>query len=418
MAAEQEETALQILERNDPEVETIRIRLGDFLDADLAGALERNQWVDDLTVEFTGMDLTKQYPRFCDVIKTRGNLKYIRLDFDGLDGADFQPRATTPAWVVLGLIESIQGNSNIHGVSVQSLTNAGTLLCPLLKGTTTFRDLNMFRIQMSHAELVEFAAALQKYTKLETVYLSQLPLNHWLPILKALANNKNNLKNLHIVTLELEEQNQTFYDPRNVGAILQAIAKFRSLGSLLVYFSCPAVTALTNILPKIRAKLISATFFGNTGDVSDSKHLFLSAVERNFIVQDISLECISARTVEYSSMLSDADTERLQVYVLNRNKRYAEWIEKPTLLPIHLCPEAFALKAGPEPLYLTLQKILPKLLETYPKPSKKRKRPIDNDEDDYTQHDDDVRKKSGNQQLTRPKLSKALSTQGACAGTI
>lgn len=371
MAQEQQESGLDILERNDPAQTKVHVALSDYSDAALSRALQRNEWVKCLVLYLDGVDPAADYTQLCHAIEGHGTLTRIWVSGDS-DATGFPASAS----VVLGLLDSIRGNSNIEECWLLHLENAGPALCRYLDNAEfTPKWLALVDIHVRSADLVRVSDALQKNNKIEYIALLQLPESHYLPIMKGLSNKVTPLRTMAISLKGI---------PSNTQAIFQAAAKIRLLSTLSVQnvpFPGTASASLVKVIPKCQAKKFSVRILCSDTDASDAKQQLLVALKGNFSFRSVSFKYRPSLLREKSDMLNAADRQLVQFYS-DRNDLYAQWVENPTMLPESLWPEALALPAGPEPLFRSLRSVLPKVAEKYmqQRRGKKRKRSDAGDE--------------------------------------
>jgi len=112
-------------------------------------------------------------------------------------------------------------------------------------------------------------------------------------------------------------------------------------------------------------------FKAGSGD--DQEERLLDTLQKNFNVQSVNL--VQGDFRPEITWLSEANQIRLDFY-LNRNRKLAQWIANPNLVPKELWPEAMklAVEAGSESLYSSLQ-ALAKLGNSLRERGRKRKRP-------------------------------------------
>jgi len=106
--------------------------------------------------------------------------------------------------------------------------------------------------------------------------------------------------------------------------------------------------AAMNAIPSFKIKKLTLDFRGRRFESDENRSMFLEAIKSNYCIQSVYFEPIG--------WLRETNRSRLEFF-LYRNRKLAEWVENPKLVPPELWPEALelALKAGKDALYRSLQ---------------------------------------------------------------
>jgi len=110
---------------------------------------------------------------------------------------------------------------------------------------------------------------------------------------------------------------------------------------------------LENAIPLFRIKELTLDFLEESHEEEIESRL-LRALKRNYVVQNVRCSWRGGK----NNWLSETGQCRLNFY-LNRNRKLAQWVENPKLVPRDLWPEAMKLAflAGKESLYQSLLKL-------------------------------------------------------------
>jgi len=113
----------------------------------------------------------------------------------------------------------------------------------------------------------------------------------------------------------------------------------------------PHVNAILEAVPSLKATDLALVF--RMQPRPDHKEGLLRALENNYIFQ--SIDCGVFLPSSREDLFDEADRAQLEIY-LNRNRRLAEWVKNPKLVPQELWSYALdlALKAGINPLFQSL----------------------------------------------------------------
>lgn len=222
---QQEESVLEILRRNDPEVTNVKIDLGQHSIAVVVGiakALEQNDHVSDVKLIF-GQSLSHNayFTRLGEVLAKRQKLRRILLA--GVGKMDF--RFPTSAPVFRRLLKCIQRNLWIENCCFIQLDISGKDFFSFAS-SSIISSLTFMNVHIKSSMIATVTSALQQEPFLSKyVWLDGLDDNLWLPLMTAIYNGPHPVENLALVhdygTTRIP------FDTFNVNAPLKAAAAFR-----------------------------------------------------------------------------------------------------------------------------------------------------------------------------------------------
>ena len=192
------------------------------------------------------------------------------------------------------------------------------------------------------------ATCVQNKPKLSTLRFRRCNFGHFKPFVEAmveiLTRRGSALRHLKIDVEYFFDLSQDTYS-RLVNAIAQSKhLEHLMIGKTFAYSERGLLPILVKSIPIMKVQTFSFDF----GKEVETE--LLTAFKTNFI----------ATSVQFTGDgLTEANQSCLESYLF-RNRRLAEWLENPSLIPSKLLPEAIALvqKVGGEALFLTLRALL------------------------------------------------------------
>jgi len=361
--AEEEQTAIAVLRRNDPHLTDVTIPLVEYSHrvADLAEALLETDFITKATFDLTGTRPNDDWKPLLQTIAIDEKLEKIHV----LDNV--VPGLRLPPAVACRFVEaatSRRGSTpRVQVISLHCLNISNSIFSHFGDNFTTGKELvlQLINVNFEDLELPTLAAALQSASNLTTLSMGGMRDN----LLLAIAKSLPSCKSLKRVVFHLTDQNEDRMP------FLEAAAKIPAPFVWIQDSSandgperrphafngtfCPA---LITLIPEFQTKILRITFTDpvNRATALASKADILNAVKRNFNFEQFGFEYayhwIGNDNV---SVLTAANRQQLEFYY-NRNDQLAKWVKNPFSVPKHLwsLPLKLAQEAGEKSLYYSL----------------------------------------------------------------
>ena len=413
-------TVEELLE-NDPARTDITIDLRhETSDADLARALEQNQFVESIDLDLSDVQTTS-WGDLLRVIAAREKLDNVGL-CDSFDAED----RNAPAALISSFLQATQQNSAIPSVNLACL-HLPTAISTFVGTASSITVFDLYCCDMEPSLEREqgardLAAALQRNTTINTLRLGFMDDIYVIPILQSLQANVSltsltiggesfsgattrAMQQLLVSTTSIEHfhlrepifsgdefrpvisalsrlnsplrsfhlQEARFGSTRLLNGqfqdLLRAVEKSKLERFVIGYIeSHEQFRALVDSIPLMRVKELKVEFASDF-DEENIKHVLLQAVKNNF-----SLQFIWGEHRE-RDIFEEDDEARLFFYA-DRNERLDQWVDNAETVDRKVWPDALKLaeKAGPDSLFRGLRSVLEND-HTSSRSGRKRKRP-------------------------------------------
>jgi len=299
MAAEnQEDTVLDILERNDPEVTSAHIRLdGQFSDAQLAEALTGNPYISKLFLHLYRQQQQARWTALLQVLATKSSLRDIFL-------ADIIPRKRCPAWVVTRFLEVIQQNINITNSFIENASSVVNIR--FVSPDIDLPGILPITTALSHNEILD--TLILARVKDSTIFHGLQQHGSWVLI----------WRQLRIFRLS--------------GRPVPSWSIGRALGIVRIGFSTEYFEAVIAAIPQIsRTTDLGLHIICDRTELLEAKARLLNALKRNYVLLHVETGFFDDQG-EIIDRIDRTNSNRLSFY-LNRNTKFAEWLENPESVP-------------------------------------------------------------------------------------
>jgi len=387
------EAALDILRRNDPEIDDVNIclALGEN-DIALANALEEAVHIRKVYIYFCGHGVrnVSEWRELRRVLSSLPHLQIASLTDDPV------PALRRPAADARPFMEAISANNAIRTVIFQCMRVPCADTVALLNKMTRLDSFSLSRCQIEPQAAAAIADALQniKVLCIQPTDADVLPivqrqqaLNRNLPTIALdmtrLADNINDDDNDEDTDDEdsdddddEEEDAEANNDEDTTDACLQAVARCQNLQLLQIcnVNSASSFRAVLRVLPTLRMRIVKIDF-GLDFAVQNRTPRLLQALIQNYNLH------------RALCFMEDEDGDETQIFArgtdehgqlqscLSRNLELARWIADPSRAPPHLWSKAIVLAqaAGKESLWKSLLRVAPTFAARQRK--RKRKRP-------------------------------------------
>jgi len=363
-----EESAVEVLQRNDPATTKINIFLSNERShaEELAQALSANDFIVLIYLDLDDLRDTDNWSSVLNVIATRE-----KLDTVILAGRNVAPPLTLlDAAAIRPFLQAIQQNPSVRTFTLHNLRLKGEVLSSFLDGAPFLQSLFFDSVDIEPSEVPVVAAALKRHRNITTLAFTDCcngPSS--LRILKGLTN-----MTVPLPVLLLGLGHASAGENRRFSLLLEAASKIKLLGLQILRVRTEEMfRQITGRIPQMQLILLGVGI-PNGRHWTDAKRVFLAAVKQNFSLQSVSCSYHTDGLVAAGTFFDESEEKRLSFF-MDRNLRLARWVENPALVPRHLWAEALklALKAGKETLWRSLQTVLPEVGDIQHK--RKRKRP-------------------------------------------
>jgi len=241
-------------------------------------------------------------------------------------------------------------NNNITRIALYHLKLCGPAVASFIENASSVTDLSLQSPVIELSDIVPITTALDRNANLDRLTLTKVKDSILLPILTNLSLSAGTCP----LMLGLQET-------ENFQAVLQAASKLEhwGLGIVSIAFSTEYFDAVIAAIPQIQTKRLAFQIICNRAEVAEAKARLLNALKRNFVVRDAAAHFDDDAQGETIDTMDQTNSNRLSFY-LNRNAKFAKWVENPALIPKALQPLALklALEAGHDALYRSVHSMV------------------------------------------------------------
>jgi len=195
-------SAVRRIRQNNPDITFATIRLRDEpSDAELAQALAQNEHINEIILEFQGVDAASSWGNLIRVLATRETLRSMMLE----DEEDEDMAGRAPHAALTGrFLQAMQQNRNVINVVLNEPFLSGETLAHFLDSATHLTSFYYTEYESRNTEDDVLAAALQRNTNLQTLGLNVLSNEQNFSILQGLRSNTA-LNSLQICMVDPDE---------------------------------------------------------------------------------------------------------------------------------------------------------------------------------------------------------------------